>query len=314
MSQPFFSICIPSYNLAHLITDAIDSVLAQSYPDFELLIQDDVSTDNIEVVINSYNDPRILYEKNTDNLGIFGNLNKLCERARGRYIKILCADDMLTKDCLQIIHDVVSEMEIPANLIATKETGDASCLKKKVNRLDLDIFTIDQTNLFRFLCQKDNWGGGLAELCVEREYFKSRNYFGPANKHKDFSKDIITWFEMVIDTGALMIHEALVYQRPHEGQARYKLARITQLREMMEFFCERETEFKNYKDFSIGRRRYLHRYLVSHYWYGIKSLLSGHGTAYLQQVSELRKKFNYYDLPIGAAIEKVSKKLSPVKL
>ena len=63
----FFSVIIPTYNRAFIITKAIDSVLCQTFEDFELIIINDASTDNTEEVVLKYKDNRLSYFKNTWN-------------------------------------------------------------------------------------------------------------------------------------------------------------------------------------------------------------------------------------------------------
>lgn len=91
--MPKVSICIPTYNYGHLITDAIKSVLLQEYEDYELIICDNASTDGTEDVVKSFKDPRIRYIKNSNNFGFTQNLNIGLKLASGEYIVYLCADD-----------------------------------------------------------------------------------------------------------------------------------------------------------------------------------------------------------------------------
>lgn len=88
------SICIPSYNLAKFIGETIQSALSQSFSDFELLIEDDGSTDESVRVIESFSDPRISLVKRTENIGANGTTNNLVKRAKGEYICLLAADDV----------------------------------------------------------------------------------------------------------------------------------------------------------------------------------------------------------------------------
>lgn len=91
---PTISIHMCTYNRAHFIKQAIDSVLSQTFTDFELLILDDASTDNTKEVILPYlTDPRIRYITNEHNLGITKNRNKALSLSRGTYIAVLDSDD-----------------------------------------------------------------------------------------------------------------------------------------------------------------------------------------------------------------------------
>lgn len=91
--QPLVSVVVPSYNHAKYIRKAVDSVLAQDFPDFELLISDDDSPDNSWEVISSFDDPRIRAFRQESNLGPVGNLVFLIQQARGKYIALLNSDD-----------------------------------------------------------------------------------------------------------------------------------------------------------------------------------------------------------------------------
>jgi len=90
------SIILTTYNGAKFITQAIESVLTQSFRDFELLVIDDGSTDNTAEVVKKYSrkDPRIIYLKNENNLGIQKSLNRCLKEARGEWVARIDDDDI----------------------------------------------------------------------------------------------------------------------------------------------------------------------------------------------------------------------------
>ena len=96
------SITMPAYNAANYIRESIDSILAQSYTNFELLIADDGSTDNTKEIIDSYKDKRIKVFHNNVNLGYLKTSNKLFALSKGKYITTQDADDISNKDRLMI--------------------------------------------------------------------------------------------------------------------------------------------------------------------------------------------------------------------
>src|SRR5690242_6516086 len=98
MNFPLVSIIITSYNRAHWIGQAIESALAQDYPNLEIIISDNNSTDNSDEVIKRYcNDPRIRYSRNKENIGMIANFQKtFFELAKGEYITNISSDDYLT--------------------------------------------------------------------------------------------------------------------------------------------------------------------------------------------------------------------------
>lgn len=100
--MPRVSVCIPSYNLSAFIGETIKSVLAQSFDDFELLIEDDGSTDNSVGVIHQFlTDPRVHLVAKTQNEGQNQTTNNLVKRAAGDYIACLPADDVWAPDKLE---------------------------------------------------------------------------------------------------------------------------------------------------------------------------------------------------------------------
>ncbi len=97
MHNPTVSFVIPCYKLAHLLPDCVNSVLCQSFTDFEILIMDDCSPDNTQEVARSFRDPRIRYIRNDPNLGHLRNYNRGITLSRGKYVWLISADDYLLK-------------------------------------------------------------------------------------------------------------------------------------------------------------------------------------------------------------------------
>ena len=91
---PMISVVMPVYNGEKYLCEAIDSILKQTYTDFEFIILNDGSTDRTEEIILSYDDPRIVYVKNKENLQIVKTLNKGIALAKGKYIARMDADDI----------------------------------------------------------------------------------------------------------------------------------------------------------------------------------------------------------------------------
>jgi len=104
--MPKISLLIPVYNQEKIVRDTLQSVLSQDYPDKEVLISDDCSTDNTYKVCQDF--PFIL-SRNSYNLGFTGNFNKLIKAAKGEYIIFLCGDDIFTHP--SVINDIVRIFE-----------------------------------------------------------------------------------------------------------------------------------------------------------------------------------------------------------
>jgi glycosyltransferase involved in cell wall biosynthesis len=92
-SGPFVSIIIPTYNRARLLGRAIHSILNQTYPNFEIIVVDDCSSDNTESVVRSFCDERIQYIRHEENKGAVAARNTGIMAARGEYIAFQDSDD-----------------------------------------------------------------------------------------------------------------------------------------------------------------------------------------------------------------------------
>ena len=92
--MPHISVLMPAYNSEKYIKEAIESILTQSFLDFEFIIINDGSTDETEFIIKKFTDPRIKYIKNEINRGLIYTLNKGLELAQGKYIARMDADDI----------------------------------------------------------------------------------------------------------------------------------------------------------------------------------------------------------------------------
>ncbi|MBL0309836.1 MAG: glycosyltransferase [Bacteroidetes bacterium] len=115
---PFFSIIIPTYNRADLIGKAIQSIVTQTYSDWELIVIDDGSKDNTKDVVVGFNDPRIKYvwQQNQERCEARNNGIKL---AQGKYICFLDSDDYYLSDRLQLLFDELSIRKFPVELFFT---------------------------------------------------------------------------------------------------------------------------------------------------------------------------------------------------
>ena len=101
MKEELVSIIMPSYNTGKFIKESINSVINQTYTNWELIIVDDCSKDNTDEIVNSINDNRIIYLKNEKNSGAAISRNKALKEAKGRWIAFLDSDDLWKKDKLE---------------------------------------------------------------------------------------------------------------------------------------------------------------------------------------------------------------------
>jgi len=99
--DPLVSVLMPAYNSEKYIAQAIQSILNQTYENFELCIINDGSTDNTAAVIHQFKDPRIVLVNRRENRGLVETRNSLIEMAQGQYIAYLDNDDIAFPDRLE---------------------------------------------------------------------------------------------------------------------------------------------------------------------------------------------------------------------
>lgn len=124
--MPRLSVGLAVYNGERFLAEALESILAQTLPDFELIISDNASTDRTEAICREFaaRDPRIRYHRNATNIGGANNENQTFRMARGEYFRLAADDDVceptLFEKCVEVLdrdrdvvlcHSVVTEID-----------------------------------------------------------------------------------------------------------------------------------------------------------------------------------------------------------
>lgn len=115
------SIIMPSYNTASFISKTIESVLNQTYKNWELLIVDDCSTDDTDEIVSKYNDKRIVYLKNEKNSGAAISRNRALRNAKGKWIAFLDSDDLWHPTKLEKQIKFMKKMDISFRIPVTRK-------------------------------------------------------------------------------------------------------------------------------------------------------------------------------------------------
>jgi len=121
--MPLVSICIPNYNYGKYIDECINSVLEQTYPNFEIIFVDNCSTDSSLEIIRKYSD-KIRIFVNDSNIGMVRNFNRCSEHAIGKYLVFLSTDDSLKPAFVERCVKVMEEHEDVGIVICEREEVD----------------------------------------------------------------------------------------------------------------------------------------------------------------------------------------------
>jgi glycosyltransferase involved in cell wall biosynthesis len=106
LPEPLVSVCIPTYNSGRWIAETVTSALGQTYPNIDVLVADNGSSDDTEAIVRSFDDPRLRFEPNLRELGMVRNHNWLARQARAPLIKYLHADDALAPTAVERLVEV----------------------------------------------------------------------------------------------------------------------------------------------------------------------------------------------------------------
>ena len=166
-NEPLLSILTPAYNHEKYVSVFLDSILAQTYRNFELIIVDDCSTDKTASIIEQYNDERIRFFRNDFNHGMNGNLNVAFSKAKGEYISIIASDDFLEPQYLEkMIAYYMQQKEFSVLYPKIQAVDDEGNLIKNQNEYKISAN--------RFLMLKDffYYGNGMGSpgMMLSRKY------------------------------------------------------------------------------------------------------------------------------------------------
>ncbi len=166
--RPFFSVCIPTYNRANYLKEAIESVLSQTYPDFEVVVYDDGSTDSTEEVVRKFKDERVRYFKGEENKGRPYARNRCIELARGEWIVWLDDDDVFKPELLTAFAveiDKFPEVSVfyPLKVLLFEESKDS------LKQVFITDFYRNRTRLIRCIIRKSPISNCAS--CLKREIF-----------------------------------------------------------------------------------------------------------------------------------------------
>ncbi len=231
MTTPLVSICIPTYNGATYLSESLDSALAQSFRDIEVLVVDDASTDDTIAVARGHAriDPRIRIVRNQRNLGLVANWNHTVELAQGEWIKFLHQDDRLEPECVaRMLEAATPGVDLVAarrHLLFNAATTDEvkAMYHRYVAEHDLARRFPGKTHIppeeFGELLLRVPDGNCIGEptaTMVRRSAFARYGYFHP---ELVLLVDWEYWARLAANTGLCYVDEPLAHFRVHAKAA-----------------------------------------------------------------------------------------------
>ncbi len=199
-NSPIFSVIMPAYNCERFISEAIESVLNQSFQEFELIIVDDASTDRTAERVEAFNDDRIHFIRNEKNIGVSETRNRAIALSKGLYIAFLDSDDAWLENKLYIQYKIL------------KDTGFDLCftsyefMDEYSNPIKKPYIVPSYTDFNSLLCENVI---GLSTSVIKAELAKLHS-FSSSYAHEDF----VYWLTLLKNgSKAVGIYEVCVKYR-----------------------------------------------------------------------------------------------------
>ena len=209
-TDPPVSICLVTYNRERLLPATIDSLLAQSFGDFELVISDDCSTDGTQNVCREYarHDPRIRYKRNSVNLGMPGNLNVSLQVAKGRYLANVHDGDVYRSDLISRWMEALDQYPT-AGFVFNPYRSRGKDGVEVIHREPFPPFILGR-ELGTWLLS--HWGSCVyGTVMARREVYEKLGWFDP--RFGNFS-DVDMWLRIAREYDAAFVDEPLIDLMP----------------------------------------------------------------------------------------------------
>ena len=223
---PLISVCVPTFNASKYLRECLDSVLAQTFTDFELLIVDNHSTDETLSIVKEYaeRDHRVRIIRNKYNIGAVRNFNRCLEVARGEWIKFVFSDDLIAPRCLE---RMLAESKPDSSIICCRrdilfEPGTSLEVQKYYQQLLTieELFHNSTKISANNFCEAvlDNRGQNfIGEPTAVLLHQKVLRKFGKFNPHLLVTCDIEFWTRIAIHAGMIYVPETLATFRVHDS-------------------------------------------------------------------------------------------------
>lgn len=253
MLNPKVSIVIPTYNRADFLPKAIQSVLNQTYRNWEIIIIDDGSTDNTEGIVKSYKEARIRYILHKSNLGLSAARNTGIKNSRGEYIAFLDSDDEWFPEKISCQMNIFQKKDSKCGVICTagyRIKGNQIMSKKSVP-INLDSF------YEKFLFENITW---TSNVLVKKECFKKAGLF---DENLESCEDWDMWIRIAKYYKFIFLEMPLTKYVIHSGQLSENLLKKIDARKRILFKYQDELKHR--------------KFVYSHHYYKIGNLccLSG---------------------------------------
>lgn len=200
-----FSVIVPVYNNSSIISRCLDSILKQSFSKFEIIVINDGSTDNLEEVLDQYNDNR-LNVINQTNQGVSSARNTGIESSKYDYICFLDSDDEWMPNHLQVLNNLISKHPNNGFYITSHKTtmldGSIISSNKKLRLINGETTIVE--DLFELMMRTDPSIFNTNSVCLHKKVFNDVGNFVEGVK---IGEDTDMWYRVAAYNNAILTKE-----------------------------------------------------------------------------------------------------------
>ena len=231
--SPLVSVCVPAYNAERTLVATLDSILAQDFDDFEVVVVDNNSTDRTGEILAGYRDPRLRVRINGTTLPMAANWNCSVESARGRFFKLVCADDLIAPQCLSQQVPIMLEPGVAATCsLFDVVDDDGVVLSKSRGASELLGFHTGCDAMRTLVRRLPDEIGPSASFMFRTEDFRRSAGFRP-DFHYTF--DIDLWVRLCVNGSWYGQAESLAVNRASEYNVSSGTSSFSKFRDIVRF-------------------------------------------------------------------------------
>lgn len=236
--SPVVSILVPTYNRSQLLKKTIDSILAQTYLNYEIIIVDNCSTDETEDTVNEFDDIRIRYYKNNCNIGAIHNHNRALRLAVGKYICTFSDDDIMLPDNLflkvevlesfpqvGLVHSCISSIDEKGSVTSNGHWNAHTNAGKAISNKSL----MTASEAYDLLYNEWNFISMPSVLIRKSVLDEYRLEF---NNQLEYLIDWDLWIKLAKHTNFFYLKNSLVFYRSHSNNESSFLNKYIYIKEL----------------------------------------------------------------------------------
>ena len=209
---PKVTVAIPTYNRASLLKGCLEMVFRQTFQNFEVIVSDNCSPDGTAETVQAFSDPRLRYYRNKSNLGVYANMNRCLELARGEYITIVHDDDLYVPEFIEQEVRLLDEHPNVGMVHCAAFETDPAGVPQWLNKVYSDTRIMKGKEVFVQFLQGHNVY--CSSVMARASLYRMVGSFDARHRSGDYHM----WLRMALHADVAYLAQPLIAVRLHDGR------------------------------------------------------------------------------------------------